>query len=434
MKYYCIGIKGTGMSSLAQILFDLGNEVSGYDDEKEEKFSEKGLKERNIKIYNESNHILEKDTIATYSMAFKEDHKERKRIEELGLTIKKYNEVLGDISKMFRTISVAGTHGKTTTSSIIKHLLSSTIGCNYFIGAGDGYARKENEVFVLEADEFNKHFLAYTQKYAVITNIEKEHMECYTDLEDIINTFSKFASNTKKEIIAYGDDENIRKLKTNTKTIYYGLNENNDYIIKNIETRNSGSKFDLYEGNKLINTFTIPLFSKAMILNATAAIIIALKHNITSSKIKELLLSFKNAARRFAEEHIGSNIIIDDYAHHPTEIKTTIEAVKEKYKEKRLVIVFVPNTYSRTRDFKNEFVEVLKLADKTYLTEIDSNRERQEEYPGVCSRVIVEKIPNAEIINVNTITKLKNEENAVICFLSCANTAHLIEAYKNLFK
>lgn len=433
MKYYCIGIKGTGMSSLAQILFDLGNEVSGYDDETDEKFSEKGLRKRGIKIYHDSTHSLDKDTIVTYSMAFKEDHKERKRVKDLGLTIKKYNEVVGDVTKMFRTISVAGTHGKTTTSSIIKHLLTNTIGCNYFIGAGDGYARKDNEVFVLEADEFNKHFLAYTQKYAVITNIEREHMECYTDLEDIINTFSKFASNTKKEVIACGDDENIRKLKTYTKVIYYGMNEDNHYIIKNIETLNSGSKFDLYEGKKLINTFTVPLFSKAMILNTTAAIIIALKHNITSSRIKELLLSFKNAARRFAEEKVGENIIIDDYAHHPTEIKTAIEEVKEKYKDKRLVVVFVPNTYSRTRDFQKEFIEVLKIPDKTYLTEITSDRERQEEYPGVSSQMIIENIPNAELISVEMISKLKNEENAVICFLSCANTSHLIDAYKNLF-
>lgn len=433
MKYYCIGIKGTGMSSLAQILFDLGNEVSGYDDETDEKFSEKGLRKRGIKIYHDSTHLLDKDTIVTYSMAFKEDHKERKRVKDLGLTIKKYNEVVGDVTKMFRTISVAGTHGKTTTSSIIKHLLTNTIGCNYFIGAGDGYARKDNEVFVLEADEFNKHFLAYTQKYAVITNIEREHMECYTDLEDIINTFSKFASNTKKEVIACGDDENIRKLKTYTKVIYYGMNEDNHYIIKNIETLNSGSKFDLYEGKKLINTFTVPLFSKAMILNTTAAIIIALKHNITSSRIKELLLSFKNAARRFAEEKVGENIIIDDYAHHPTEIKTTIEEVKEKYKDKRLVVVFVPNTYSRTRDFQKEFIEVLKIPDKTYLTEITSDRERQQEYPGVSSQMIIENIPNAELISVEMISKLKNEENATICFLSCANTSHLIEAYKKLF-
>lgn len=433
MKYYCLGIKGTGMSTLAQILYDLGCEVSGYDDAKEYKFTQKGLDERNIKIYYDNDHDLAKDTIVTHSVALKEDHPELQRVKQMGLKVKKYNEIIGDIIKMFNTISVSGTHGKTTTSSIIKHIISNTIGCNYFIGAGDGYANKDNQIFVIESDEFNKHFLAYHPTNAVITNIEKEHMECYKDLDDIITTFTKFADNTKEAIIACGDDENIRKLNTKTPITYYGFNDDNEYIIKNDKVVANGENFDLYHNNKLIDNFTVPLYGKHMVLNTTAAIIICMKYKIDTAKIKELLLSFKNAKRRFAEEKVQDAIIIDDYAHHPTEIKVTLEAIRSKYKDKRLVVVFRPNTYSRTKDFKDEFVESLKIADKVYLTEIDSNREKQSDYPGITSSTITDQIENAEIISKETINKLEQEKSSVVCFLGCAYIDDLITGFKNLF-
>lgn len=431
-KYYCLGIKGTGMSTLAQILFDLGNEVSGYDDAKEYKFTQKGLEDRNIKIYYDNKHQIDKDTIVTYSVALSEDHKELQRVKEMGLTIKRYNEIVGEITNMFNTISVSGTHGKTTTSSIIKHILNNTIGCNYFIGAGDGKASKENEIFVIESDEFNKHFLTYHPTCSVITNIEKEHMECYTDLDDIINTFSSFADHTKEKIVACGDNINIRNLKTKTPIIYYGFNDNNDYIIKNEKVTPSGETFDLYKNDDLIGNFSVPLFGKHMVLDTTAAIIICMMYKIEIDKIKQLLLNFKNAKRRFAEEKINNTIIIDDYAHHPTEIKATLEAARSKYPDKRLVVIFKPNTYSRTRDFKNEFISSLKLADKVYLTEIDCNREKQEDYPGITSHIITDNIENAEIISEDTIDKLKDEKNSVICFVSCAYVDHLIDNLKKI--
>lgn len=430
MKYYCIGIKGTGMSTLAQILSDLGNDVSGYDDAKGHKFTQDGLEARNIPIYYDGNHEISPDTIVTYSVAFKEDHPEMKRVKSLGLTIKKYNEIMGDVIDEFTTVGVSGTHGKTTTSSIIRHLLENTVGCNYFIGAGDGHATRENKYYVVESDEFNRHFTAYHPTYSIITNIEAEHLECYKDIDDIRSTFEIFANQTKKLIVANGDNEEVRKINYKTKVLFYGFNENNDIVIKNVYLAETGSSFDLYINNELYGHFSIPLYGKHMVMDAAAAITMVKEIGLEKDTIEKLLKTFKNAKRRFAEQRVGESIIIDDYAHHPTEIKVTLEAVKQKYPNKRLVVVFVPNTYSRTRDFKDEFIEAFKIADKTYLTEIDCNREKPEDYPGISSSIILAGLDSGEIISESTIDKLLKEKDSVVCFMGCAYVDGLINAYK----
>lgn len=434
MKYYCIGIKGTGMSTLAQILYDLGNEVSGYDDARGHKFTQDGLEKRGIAIYYDHDHEIDKDTIVTYSVAFKEDHEEMQRVKKLGLKIKKYAEIMGDVIDMFDTIGVSGTHGKTTTSSIIRHLLENTFGCNYFIGAGDGHATKDNKYFVVESDEFNRHFTYYHPTYSIITNIEAEHLECYKDIDDIRNTFEIFANQTKKLVVANGDNEEVRKINYKTKVMFYGFNDNNDIVIKNMQLLETGSVFDLYINNELYGHFDIPLYGTHMVANAAAAITIVKELGLEKDTIHNLLETFHNAKRRFAEEKVNDCIIIDDYAHHPTEIKATLEAVKQKYPNKRLVVVFKPNTYSRTKDFKDEFIDAFSLADKTYLTEIDCNRERQEDYPGITSHIIVDNLKNGDMISLDTIDKLKDETSSVVCFLSCAYVDNLIDSFKNIIK
>ena len=430
MKYYCIGIKGTGMSTLAQILNDLGNEVSGYDDAMGHKFTQVGLEERNIPIYYDQSHPIDPDTIVTYSVAFQEDHPEMQRVKNMGLRIIKYNELVGHIIDMFDSIGVSGTHGKTTTSSLIKHILTNNGGCNYFIGAGDGYAIPSNNFFVVECDEFNRHFTAYHPKYSVITNIEAEHLECYKDIDDIRNTFETFANQTSELVVANGDNSEVRKINYKTKVIFYGFSFNNDAVIQNLHLGEDGSRFDLYIKEELYGSFQVPLYGKHNVGNVCAAILICKELGVPKEIIYDSLKTFKNAERRFAIEKIRDLIIIDDYAHHPTEIKATLEAARQKYPNRRIVAVFKPNTYSRTRDFKDQFVEALKLADKVYLTEIDCNREREEDYPGVSSSMITDNIEGAEIINEQTVNKLGVERNSVICFLSCAHIEGLIESFK----
>lgn len=434
MKYYCIGIKGTGMSTLAQILHDLGNEVSGYDDAKGHKFTQVGLDERGIKIFYDHDHEIDKDTIVTYSVAFKQDHPELVRVNELGLTVKKYNEIMGDVVSQFETIGVSGTHGKTSTSSMIKHILENTVGCNYFIGAGDGKATKDNKYYVVESDEFNRHFTAYHPAYSIITNIECEHMEIYKDIDDIRNTFEIFANQTSKLVVANGDNEEVRKINYKTPVKFYGFNDNNDIVIKNMKLLPSGSKFDLYIDGELYGDFNIPLYGEHMVSNAAAAIMICREVGISLEDIKKYFESFQNAKRRFAEDKVGDTIIIDDYAHHPTEIKVTLNAVKQKYPDKRLVVVFAPNTYSRTKDFTMEFVDAFNVADMAYLTEIDCNREKQEDYPGVTSHIIIDKLNNGDIISCETMDKLKDEKESVVCFMGCAYVDGLIAAFKDVMK
>ena len=431
MKYYCLGINGTGMSTLAQILSDLGNDVEGYDDAKGYKFTQKGLEERNIPIYYDSNHEIDPSTIVTYSVALSGDHPELKRCKELGLKIVKYNEIMGQLIDMFKSIGVSGTHGKTTTSSLIRHILEDNGGCNYFIGAGDGYATEENNYFVVESDEFNRHFTAYHPSYSVITNIEEEHLECYKDIDDIRNTFEIFANQTKNLIVANGDNSEVKKINYKTKVLFYGFSFNNDVVIKNLKLTDEGSRFDIYIKEQLYGSFEVPLYGKHMVGNAVAAILICKELGIPKDKIYESIKTFKNAERRFAIERVGNTVIIDDYAHHPTEIKATLEAAKQKYPNKKITAVFKPNTYSRTKDFTDKFVEALSIADKVFLTDIDCNREDPNDYPGITSKIITDKIEDAEIIDEDEISKLEPYLDSVICFMSCAYVDKLINNLKD---
>ena len=433
MKYYCLGIKGAGMSTIACILNDLGNSVIGYDDAKDYKFTEDGLKERNIEIFYDSNHVVEEGTIVTYSRALKQDHKELARMRELGFEIVEYNQVIAFITKMFKTIGVSGTHGKTTTSLLISQILGSLMGCSYFVGDGTGKANKDDEVFVLESDEYNKHFMAYFPYIAVITNIELEHVECYDGLEDIIKSFEVFA-NKAEVVIACGDDENVRKIKFKNKCFYYGFNEDNDVVARDVVLNDSGSSFDVYIHDEFYDHIDIPLYGKHMVLNVLAAIMVSKYFDFDSGLVEEVIRNFKGAKRRFKETFIGDIVTIDDYAHHPTEVRVTLEAARQKYPDKELIAVFKPNTYSRTEKLYPDFIKALSIADKAYVTDVYCDREQQEEYPGINSHLIRDELPNSERITDLEPEKLLVHKNAVICFMSCKDIYTLKNRYENLIK
>ena len=433
MKYYCIGIIGSGVSTLEQILFDLGNEVSGYDDTKSYKYTQEGLDKRGIKVYSDSSHEIDKDTIVTYSKAFSVDHPEIKRVRDLGLKIIPYNDLLGKLSSEFKTIGVCGTHGKTTTSTMISHILRETKGCNYFIGDGSGFADKKNSLFVLESCEYKKHFLSYKPYYAVITNIELEHTECYKDINEIISTFEIFA-NKANVVIACGDDKNVRKMNVVNHVIYYGFNDYNDVVAKNVKLTKNGSSFDVYIDSSFYGHFDIPLFGEHMVLDALACITVCNMEGVKKEDIHNMLHTFENAKRRFKEHVFGDVVTIDDYAHHPTEIKVTINSARQKYPDKEIIAVFLPNTYSRTQSLMDDFVDALKTADKAYVMDIHCDREKKEDYKGVTSDEIIKRVPNAEKVSIESVEKLLKHKNAAICFMSCTNIYEILNKFEELLR
>ena len=434
MKYYLIGIKGSGMSALASILYDLGNTVVGYDDSVEYKFTLEGLEKRNIKIYHDASFNPDHDYIVCYSNAIKDSHPEIQRLRKLNLEYIRYQDLIGNLSRQFETISVSGTHGKTTTSLMISNILDYCYGANYFVGDGRGHGDKKNKLFVLESCEYNKHFLSYNPKTLVITNIELEHMECYKDLDDIINTFQKVANNTSENIILCGDNSNTLKIKSDKKIYTYGFTEKNDLVAKNLKLDENGSTFDVYYQENFFDTLHINLYGKHMILDSLACILVSIIYKVPKNIIKEKLEEFRGANRRFNETKIGETIIIDDYAHHPTEIKATLDSARQKYPNKEIIAVFLPNTYSRTRDFLEQFSEVLSGFDYSYVMDIKCDRENPLDYPGINSDLLISKIKNSDKLSLSSVDILNKHQNQVICFMSCANITPVIERFKQELK
>ena len=430
MTYYFIGVKGSGMSTLANIMYDLGNTIIGYDDSEGYKFTMKGLLERGIPINHEPVDLPE-GTIVTYTAAIDESHHEVKRVKELGYEVIPYKELMGRLSGMFKTICVSGTHGKTTSSLMIYDILDKTYGCSCFVGDGTGKGNKNSEYMVMESCEFNKHFLSYFPYDTVITNIELDHTETYPDINAMINTFQEFVNKTKRNVILCGDDLNIRKLNIKN-GYYYGFNYNNDVVIKNKVVENNKTCFDIYIKGEFFDHYELSLFGDHMILDATSSITIGYLYNVDKKIIKEVLENFVPANRRFNETVVGNNIIVDDYAHHPTEIKVTYDSAHQKYPNKKIIGVFLPNTYSRTEALFDDFVSSLSLFDKAYVMDIACDRERQEDYPNISSSKLVDKIPNSEMISLDTIDKLNEYNDSIICFMSCANISKMIEKYKDM--
>jgi UDP-N-acetylmuramate--alanine ligase len=431
MKYYFVGIKGSGMSSLATILFDLGNEVTGYDDDSKHKYTEDALIERGIKIYYDQSFDI-KDNVVVYSPAVKMDHGELVRARELGLTCLEYNKMLGELTKQYNTIAICGCHGKTTTTSLLSHVLDHIIGTNYLIGDGTGHADKDSEYFVIEACEYRRHFLDYYPKYTIMTNIELDHVDYYKDLEDVKDAYQSFANQTEDLVIACGDDKNIRSININKKVIYYGFNENNDIVAKNVTLNSDGSSFDLYINNEFKDHFDIHLYGNHMVLNTLAVITLTYNLGIDLMKVKEYIQTFRGAKRRFKEKVFGDIITIDDYAHHSTEIRVTIESARQKYPDKEIVAIYLPNTYSRTKLFYEEEAAALNKADKIYVMDIKADREKQEDYQGVTSDLIINLLHNGEKISIEEVNKLLQHKNSVLIFMSCTSIYHIQNEYERL--
>lgn len=430
--YYLIGIKGTGMSALAQILFDLGYEVMGSD-KPDHFFTEKPLIERGIKILPFNKDNIKEDMFIVQGNAFSDTHEEVVRAKELNLKIYTYQEMVGKLTKMFNTITVAGCHGKTTTSAMLSHVLNNIVGANYLIGDGSGYAIKENNYFVLEACEYKRHFLSYTPQYAIITNIELDHIDYYKDIDDYIDAFREYANNAEKMVIACGDDQYTHMLEPKKPIFFYGLNEDNDIVARDVNYTNEGTSFDVYVEDNYYGHFDLPLFGKHMLLNSLAVIGVCYYERLDAKEVSKNLKTFKGAKRRFKEKVIGDIVTIDDYAHHPTEVKVTIKGARQKYPDKEIVAILKTHTLSRTKEMANEFAEALKLADKAYIMDVGVDRE-EVGYDDVTYKIIQEKVPGCEYMSLALVDKLLKHKNAVMIFMSSKDIYVLQEKYEKLLE
>lgn len=427
--YHFVGIKGSGMSALAQILFDMGETVQGSDIEKEF-FTEKSLREKGITIlpFNQEN-IKEGMTIIAGN-AFNDDHEEIVRAHELGLTVTRYHDFLGNFMSQYTSVAVTGSHGKTSTTGLLSHVMNGDKKTSYLIGDGTGMGMPGSEYFAFEACEYRRHFLSYSPDYAIITNIDFDHPDYFASMSDVFNAFQEMTKKVKKAIVACGDDENLRDIKADIPIYYYGFKEDNKVVAKNMKTTPQGTQFEVYIDGELFDTFVTPMYGDHQVLNALAVITICHLEGLDNAAVKRALSTFGGVKRRFSEKIQDEQILIDDYAHHPTEIKATLQSAHLKYPERKVIAIFQPHTFSRTSAFLEDFANSLKLADKVYLCDIfGSVREDSGELTIGDLQIL---IPGAELINESNVNLLKQYKDAVVIFMGAGDIQKIQVAYENL--
>lgn len=427
--YHFVGIKGSGMSALAHILFDMGETVQGSDIEKEF-FTEKSLREKGITIlpFNQEN-IKEGMTIIAGN-AFNDDHEEIVRAHELGLTVTRYHDFLGNFMSQYTSVAVTGSHGKTSTTGLLSHVMNGDKKTSYLIGDGTGMGVPGSEYFAFEACEYRRHFLSYSPDYAIITNIDFDHPDYFASMSDVFNAFQEMTKKVKKAIVACGDDENLRDIEADIPIYYYGFKEDNKVVAKNMKTTPQGTQFEVYIDGELFDTFVTPMYGDHQVLNALAVITICHLEGLDNAAVKHALSTFGGVKRRFSEKIQDEQILIDDYAHHPTEIKATLQSAHLKYPERKVIAIFQPHTFSRTSAFLEDFANSLKLADKVYLCDIfGSVREDSGELTIGDLQIL---IPGAELINESNVNLLKQYKDAVVIFMGAGDIQKIQVAYENL--
>lgn len=397
-RVYLIGIGGIGMSGLARYFKKRGCVVCGYDKTitpLTTAMRNEGIsvvyqdEEDNLKIS-----FLENDpeTLIIYTPAIPKDSKILNFFKSGGFSLKKRSEVLGIISKGMYTIAVAGTHGKTTTSSIIAHVLKdSGYDCSAFLGGiATNYDSNilfgENNTLVVEADEFDRSFLTLYPDVAIVTSMDADHLDIYGDHSHLVESFMQFVSQIKpggRLIFKKGLD--LQGGNT------YAANVLADIQAVNVKVKDGSFYFDFKNADFIIENIQLGLPGLHNIENAVAAIEVALHLGIEPDKIKNALASFRGVKRRF--EYIlkePKHIYIDDYAHHPEELRACIQAVKTLYPDKKLTTIFQPHLFTRTRDFAEGFSEVLSMTDELIMLDIYPARELPIE--GVSSAMILDKV------------------------------------------
>ncbi|CAH0418611.1 UDP-N-acetylmuramate--L-alanine ligase [Periweissella ghanensis] len=427
-KYYFIGIKGSGMASLALILHDQGYEVAGSDIT-EYTFTQTPLEEAGIPLLPFDAANLTPGWTIIRGNSFEDDQVEVAKAIEMGLTIKTYPEMVEQLVNETTSIGVAGAHGKTSTTGLLAHVLSGVATTNFLIGDGTGKGMPDARFFAFEMDEYRRHFMDYTPDYAIMTNIDFDHPDYYTGIDDVRSAFQDLANQVKKAIFAWGDDVQLRQLKTDIPVYYYGLDATDDFQAKNIVRDQSGATFDVYYHEEHLGQFKTNQFGQHGILNTLAVIAVAYFEKLDLELVKAELLSFSGVKRRFQVTPLSNGVMIDDYAHHPSEIKATIDAARQKFPTQEIVAIFQPHTFSRTQAYFDDYVKILGEADKVFLTEIFTSA--RETSGDIKSADIGAQLANfGGILHEDTMDQLLAFDNAVYVFMGAGD----LQKYEAIFK
>ncbi len=384
---HIVGIGGVSNSAIAEILMMQGHIISGSDLHRSDLTDH--LIQMGITVYySHSEDNLSGAELVVYTSAVNEDNPELHAAGVLGIPCISRAEMLGHIMARYKdSIAISGTHGKTTTTSMVTRIFNdathdpTALVGGYFSDIKSNVRLGKSQLFITEACEYKENFLEFYPKVGVILNIDEDHLDYYRNLDHIISAFVKFSSNVldKGTLVLNGDDYNSRKILPyyKGKVLTFGLSEHCDYLAKNIVYNSLGyPTFDILHKDKVLCNLSLLVPGQHNIYNALAAFVVGVVFSINTDTIKTRLSTFKNASRRF--EFIGKAqdiTIIDDYAHHPNEIKATLEAAARMTDIKRILCIFQPHTYSRTKELLNEFASAFKSASEVILCDIYAARE-----------------------------------------------------------
>ena len=400
-KIFFIGIGGSGMSGLAEVLFNTGYEVYGSDiseSDVTERLKSLGIK---VNIGHEKTSIDGMDMIIK-SSAIEDSNAELIEAQKIGLPVLERAELLSSLMNMKRRIAIAGTHGKTTTTSILASIMTEAMLDPTFINGGiiNSFASNaklgSGEYLIAEADESDKSFLMLQPTLEIITNIDSDHLVNYENsMTNLEEGFTQFVKKLPFNglLVACGDDETIRKLTPSfsRKTIYYGFGPENHYRIGSYEAKEFISKFSLTNPEGESQEFILNLPGKHNVLNATAASVLAIEEGIPVINIQSALSKFSGINRRMQFlGKIDNTLVIDDYGHHPTEIRSTVLALRESFPDSKVNMIFQPHRFTRTRDLFDDFIKVLQLVDELILLDIYSAGEDPIE--GISSSKLLENL------------------------------------------
>jgi UDP-N-acetylmuramate--alanine ligase len=441
-KVYFLGIGGIGMSALARYFKSLGAEVSGYD-KTQTALTDQLVSEGINVIFEDNVEALPKELdMVVYTPAIPKDHKGFNFYKDNNYNLKKRSEVLGIISADNFSICVAGSHGKTTVSAMIAHILTqSGFGCSAFLGGiatnyNSNYIKHANDVVVIEADEFDRSFHRLAPDMAVVTAVDTDHLDIYGSKEKIEEAFVEFTEKIAEDgflVIKQGLDIES-KLPTLDKAFYSLSDTAADVYCSKYWVVDGGYVFNIKYYEKELVAFRINIGGFHNIENAIAAFTIAKELKISNEHIKAALASFTGIKRRF--ETILKNdkvVFIDDYAHHPEEIRVFLQSVKEMFPNKKITAIFQPHLFSRTKDLANEFAEQLSIADEVILLDIYPAREQPME--GVTSTLIYDKLKSKSRLNIKKgelLDILKDKKLEVVVTIGAGDIDKLVQPIKEL--